>query len=207
MLSRIVESSKGLLSSGHATRLLKGTNKVGRLRPFRAYGGFFSRNIDCKVKTASIALVGDFSTAIILSHSGARTALPMGVAPEIKLNCLQLRLNSIFPSVEKPAPNGSKKKRLKISESQLALLNLLCTRPVWLTDLSFAQLVELTVLLLHSNVLVESAQLLELTVSLLHSNELAECSIGLLDTPPPVTSVMTFPDALCVRWGMTEWAH
>ena len=99
------------------------------------------------------------------------------------------------------------KKRLKISESQLALLDLLCTRPVWLTDLSFAQLVELTVLLLHSNVFVESAQLLELTASLLHSNELAECSIGLLDTPPPVTSVMTFPGALCVRWDMTEWAH
>ena len=58
------------------------------------------------------------------------------------------------------------KKRLKISESQLALLNLLCTRPVWLTDLSFAQLVELTVLLLHSNGLVEYTQLLELTVLL-----------------------------------------
>ena len=108
MLSRIVESGKGLLPSGHATRFLKGTNKIGRLRPFRAYGGFLSRNIDCRVKTASTVLVGDFPTAIVLSHSGVRIALPMGVAPEIKLNCLQLRLNSIVSSVEKPAPDGSK---------------------------------------------------------------------------------------------------
>ena len=107
MLSRIVESGKGLLPSGHATRFLKGTNKIGRLRPCRAYGGFLSRNIDCRVKTASIALVGDFSTTIVLSHSGARTALPMVVAPEIKLNCLQLRLNLIIFSVEKPAPDRS----------------------------------------------------------------------------------------------------
>ena len=56
----------------------------------------------------SIALVSDFSTAIVLRYSGARTALPMGVAPEIKLNCLKLRLNSIVSSVEKPAPDGSK---------------------------------------------------------------------------------------------------
>ena len=70
------------------------------------------------------------------------------------------------------------KKRLKPTESQLALLDLLCNRPVWLTDLSFAQLIELTVLLLHSNVLVESAQLLEFTVSLLHPNELSGCSLS-----------------------------
>ena len=104
-------------------------------------------------KTTSIALVGDFSTAIVLSHSGARTALPMGVAPEIKLNCLQLRLNSIFLQSKSLLPMGVKK-RLKLSESQLALLDLLCTRPVWLTDLSFAQLVELTVSLFHSNGLI-----------------------------------------------------
>ena len=91
-------------------------------------------------------LVGDFSTATVLSHSGAQTALPMGVAPEIKLNCSQLRLNSIFLQLKSPLPMGVKK-RLKLSESQLALLDLLCTRPVWLTDLRFAQLVELTVFL------------------------------------------------------------
>ena len=54
--------------------------------------------------TASTAFVGDFSTVIVLSHSGARTALPMGV-----------------------------KKGLELMESQLALLDLLCVRPVWLT--------------------------------------------------------------------------
>ena len=70
------------------------------------------------------------------------------------------------------------KKRLKLSESQLALLDLLCTRPVWLTDLSFAQLMELTEFLFHSNELVEHTQLLGLTVFLLHSNELSGCSIS-----------------------------
>ena len=37
------------------------------------------------------------------------------------------------------------KKRLELTESQLALRDLLCTRPVWLTALSFTQLMELTV--------------------------------------------------------------
>ena len=105
------------------------------------------------------------------------TALPMGVAPEIKLNCLQLRLNSIFLQSKSLLPMGVKK-RLKLSESQLALLDLLCTRPVWLTDLSFAQLVDLTVFLFHSNGLIESTQLLKLTDFLLHSNALSGCSIS-----------------------------
>ena len=70
------------------------------------------------------------------------------------------------------------KKRLKLTESQLALLDLLCTRPVWLTALSFAQLLELTVFLLHSNGLVESTQPLGLTVSLLYSNEFFGCSLS-----------------------------
>ena len=81
---------------------------------------------------ASTALVGDFSTAIVLCHSGARTALPMGVAPEVKLNCLQLRLNSIFLQSKSPLPMGVKK-GLDLMESQLALRDLLCIRPVWLT--------------------------------------------------------------------------
>ena len=86
------------------------------------------------------------------------------------------------------------KKRLKLSESQLALLDLLFTRPVWLTDLSFAQLVELTVLLLHSNVIVESAQLLELTVfdALEWIIRVLPQPVGLLATPPQMTSVLTF---------------
>ena len=81
---------------------------------------------------ASIAIVGDFSTVIVLSHSGARTALPMGVAPEIKLNCLQLRLNSIFLQSKSPLPMGVMK-GLELMESQLASLDLLYIRPVWLT--------------------------------------------------------------------------
>ena len=100
----------------------------------------------------------------------------MGVAPEIKLNCLQLRLNSIFLQSKSPLLMGVK--RLKLSESQLALFDLLCTRPVWLTALSFTQLMELTEFLFHSNGFVESIQLLKLTVSLLHSNELSGCSIS-----------------------------
>ena len=78
------------------------------------------------------ALVGDFLTANVLSHSGARTALPMGVALEIKLNCLQLRLNSIFLQSKSPLPMGVKK-GLDLLESRLALRDLLCIRPVWLT--------------------------------------------------------------------------
>ena len=70
------------------------------------------------------------------------------------------------------------KKRLKLTESQLALLDLLCTRPVRLTDLGFTQLMELTEILFHSNGLVESIQLLKLTASLLYSNELSGCSLG-----------------------------
>ena len=70
------------------------------------------------------------------------------------------------------------KKGLELTESQLALRDLLYTRPAWLTALSFAQLVELTVLLLHSNGLVESTQPLGLTVSLLHSNEFFGCSLS-----------------------------
>ena len=81
------------------------------------------------LNTVSMALVGDFSTAIVLSHSGARTALPMGVAPEIKLNCLQLRLNSIFLQSKSPLPMGVKK-GLELLESRLALRDLLCIRPV-----------------------------------------------------------------------------
>ena len=122
-------------------------------------------------------MVGDFSTAIILSHSGARTALPMGLAPEIKLNCLQFRLNSIFLQSKSPLPMGVQK-RLKLTESQLASRDLLCTQPVWLTDLSFAQLMELTELLLHSNRLVEFTQLVKLTKFLWHSNALSGCSIS-----------------------------
>ena len=80
----------------------------------------------------STALVGDFLTAFVPSHSGARTALPMGVAPEIKLNCLQLRLNSIFLQSKSPLPMGVKKE-LNMLESRLALHDLLCIRPVWLT--------------------------------------------------------------------------
>ena len=79
-----------------------------------------------------MALVGDFSTAFVLSHSGARIALPMGVAPEIKLNCLQLRLNSIFLQSKSPLPMGVKKE-LNMLESRLASRDLLCIRPVWLT--------------------------------------------------------------------------
>ena len=71
-----------------------------------------------------------------LSLSGARTVLPMGVAPEIKLNCLQLRLNSNFPQSKSPLPMGVKK-RLDLLESRLALCDLLCTQPCWLTALSF----------------------------------------------------------------------
>ena len=67
-----------------------------------------------------------------LSLSGARTVLPMGVAPEIKLNCLQLRLNSNFPQSKSPLPMGVKK-RLDLLESRLALFDLLCTQPCWLT--------------------------------------------------------------------------
>ena len=70
------------------------------------------------------------------------------------------------------------KKGLELTESQRALHDLLCTRPVWLTALTFTQLMELTEFLFHSNELVESTQLLKLTVSLLHSNELSGCSIS-----------------------------
>ena len=70
------------------------------------------------------------------------------------------------------------KKRLELTESQLALRDLLCTRPVWLTALNFTQLMERTEILFHSNGLVESIQLLKLTVSLLHSNELFGCSLS-----------------------------
>ena len=71
------------------------------------------------------------------------------------------------------------KKRLKLAESQLALRDLLCTRPIWLTAFFiFTQLMELTEFLLYSNGLVESIQLLKLTVSLLHSNELSGCYIS-----------------------------
>ena len=48
------------------------------------------------------------------------------------------------------------------------------------TDLSFTQLVELTVFLLQSNGLVESTQPLGLTVSLLYSDEFFGCSLSLL---------------------------
>ena len=57
------------------------------------------------------------------------------------------------------------KKGLKLTESQLALHDLLCTRQVWLTALNFTQLMERTEILFHSNGLVESIQLLKLTVS------------------------------------------
>ena len=102
--------------------------------------------------TASTALVGDFSTATVLSHLGARTALPMGVAPEIKLNCLQLRLNSILLQSNSPLPMGVTK-GLDFVFGRSGLLH------------EFVQLLELTESLLHSNELFEFIQLLELTVS------------------------------------------
>ena len=87
------------------------------------------------------------------------------------------------------------KKNLKLTESQLALLDLLCTRPVWLTALNFAQLVEPTVLLfaLECNCRVCSAlraycvfDALEWIIRVLPQ------PVGLLATPPQMTSVLTF---------------
>ena len=75
--------------------------------------------------------------------SGARTALPMGVAPEIKLNCLQLRLNSIFFSRKARSRLGVKK-RLDLLESRLALCDLLCVFSRFGLLYEFLQLVELT---------------------------------------------------------------
>ena len=112
----------------------------------------------------STALVGDFSTAFVLSHSGARTALPMGVAPEIKLNCLQLRLNSIFLQSKSLLPMGVKK-GLDL-ESRLALCDLLCIRPVWLT-VRVCSALGASWMLLYSNAMFEFVQLVGLLSELI----------------------------------------
>ena len=85
----------------------------------------------------------------------------------------------------------------------LGRFGLLCTRPVWLTDLSFTQLMELTEFLFHSNELVESTQLMKLTVPLLHSNDLSGCSISPLAYRVFLLSLVAYcvsqPDGLLVE--------
>ena len=56
MLSRIVELGKGLLPPGHAVGFLNEMSKIGRLLPFRAYGGFLSRTVTSRVKYREYSL-------------------------------------------------------------------------------------------------------------------------------------------------------
>ena len=148
---------------------------------------------------------------------GGTTALPMGVAPEIKLNCLQLRLNSIFLQSKSLLPMGVK--RGLDLELRLALCDLLCIQPVWLTARVCSALGAYW-MLLHSNEMFEfSISSLAYCTNLFSSESLLNflCTRMKCSSSPSARWLTSYAfvvdvsadvfDALCVRWDVTVRSH